>query len=1342
MAPSSVPPNPTAHNVAQLLPKLNDDDPDFRFMALSDLHDILVVAHSGFLQHDEVTCAKTVDGLLHTLVDTNGEVQNQAVKCLGPFVNKIPDKILCPMIEKLSNLQTDNTVDQSIPSLALREVVVSLPHAVGGVARGRSVLDAYSAISKVLIPRLVGYHVIQPAQQGLPRVPKGMLQVDLEKGTDSNAIDVLTQVARCFGPVLHDAEINALHKITFDILENERASSMMKKKSVTAMSTLAGYFSDQLLSSFLSRVIELLRDPHLTRSKRRLYITILGSMARSIPRKFGPYLQTLAPFVLSALGSQEQDEEMDVSDDEGERDPEIDEVLEAALIALESFLASCSQDMRMYTTETIDAAIRFLKYDPNALDADDGDEEGMGSDDEDALEGDDFEEETGFDDDEDASWKVRRCAAKVLYTLISTRSNGDLLEDGTLYTKVAPALMTRFKEREESVRLEILATLSNLVKKSGDGPVPVKFADEHVQGGIMAPPPSRKRRRGGSDASMFDLHANSSLSMGFDSPARSSTPSVGPQASLSKLSPEIVKGISQLLKQASCPPSTKQASVVLIKDIVITQRGGLDSYLHQLIEPVVEAAKTTGGSTSSASATANSLRTQALQLIGAIADTHSSKAIQPYLPSIVDALLKGVQDKYSKLSIEALAATEQILKALTPPRSASSGPHNQQHVENLYDALVNRVSANDADLEVRKSALHVLGLLLGRSSGTEGLISPQKRSAGLELLADRLKNELTRLASVRAIDSIAVHTKADGELNAKWVRSVIIELGAQLRKASRALRGASLSALRTLTLNPHSRSQLDGQTKAQIVDALLPLLNAVDLHLLGPALIILAAFVKDDARAIMTPHLNAALCQVVQGSISGTSLDALLKLVRTIGEQQAGQELMRSLLQDVGVAGYPEVVGKVIGNLLVYGGSSVGVKLEQFVQELETAPDDKRKCLALVVLGESALRLGAQSSIDPKLFIKFFSTRSEQVPLAAAVALGRAGAGNVSKYVPVILSTMGQASAPQYLLLHSIKEILQQEDTESEIVPYTSTLWQNLVAASQLEDNKAIGAECIGRLTIIDPKTYLPQLQAFLNDRKGSVRGMVISALRYTFSDTDEAYDEYLRPIVVPMLVQMLNEPDLENRRLALMTFNSAMHNKPEIILPSLDQLLPLAMKETVVRPELIREVQMGPFKHKVDDGLEIRKSAYETLYALLETSFSRLSPIEVSDFFDRIVAGITDEHDVRVLCNLMLTKLMVVAPDQVHARLESIAQNFRAVLMVKAKENAVKQEVEKIQEGAKGVLKVSVTLNKQMGTEGGVGITQDDAQLRVWSQYWEWVSKEHAAALKTVTDELKDRDR
>jgi cullin-associated NEDD8-dissociated protein 1 len=1049
---------------------------------------------------------------------------------------------------------------------------------------------------------------------------------------------------------------------------------------------------------------------------------------------------------------------MELSDDEGERDPEIDEVLETALIALESFLAACTQDMRMYTDESIDAATRLLKYDPN-LTSDD-DEDGMEDDEEEeALEDEDFEEETGFDDDEDGSWKVRRCAAKALYTLIATRSNGDLLEDGTLYSRVAPALITRFKEREESVRLEVLAALSKLVKKSGDGPAPVLGLPLEQSQGTMGPPPSRKRRRGGSDASMFDIHGSSSLSLGYASPAPAATPPVGPRASLAKLTPEVIRGVAQLLKAPTSPLTTKQACVSLIKDIVITQRGGLDSYLSQIADPVVDTAKiNTQGGMSSASATANTLRIQALQLIGAIADTHPSASIQPYLAKIVSALLRGMQERYSKLSIEALAATEQVIRALTPPRSASSGSQNQSHLEELYVTLTDKIVANDADLEVRQTAIHVLGILLGRSSGAEGLVSPEKRTAGLDLLLDRLKNELTRLASIRAIDTIVALTKGKGELSANWVRNVTLEFGAQLRKASRVLRGASLSALRTSSLNPLSCQQLDAPTRSKIVAMLLPLLDYTDLHLLGPALIILATFAKEDAKSTVTKELESALCRVVSGSVSGSSLEALLALVRTIGEGGVGSSLMRALLQDVGIGGNPEVVGKVEGNLLVYGGSSVGVTVDQFVTELDTAPDDRRKCLALAVLGEAALRLGSQSALQPQLFIQHFDVKSKDVPLAAAVALGRAGSGNVSKYLPVILSTMGKSSSPQYLLLHSIKEILQQDGTESEILPFAEPLWQNIVAASQREDNKAIGAECIGRLAIIDPQTYLPQLQvcvdtlqvnvclhptdlpqSFLGDRKASVRGMVISALRYTLSDTDEGYDEYLGPIVIPMLVKMLKEPDLDNRRLALTTFNSAMHNKPHIILPALDQLLPLAMKETEIKPELIREVQMGPFKHKVDDGLELRKSAYETLYSLLESAFSRLSQAELSDCFDRIIAGIGDENDIRILCNLMLTKLMVIAPEQTHSRLHSIAENFRAVLMTKPKENAVKQELEKLQEVSKGILKVSIQLNRKLGSESGA---HEDLQIRAWNQYWEWVSKEYVTMLKHVEDEMKDRDR
>jgi cullin-associated NEDD8-dissociated protein 1 len=71
-------------------------------------------------------------------------------------------------------------------------------------------------------------------------------------------------------------------------------------------------------------------------------------------------------------------------------------------------------------------------------------------------------------------------------------------------------------------------------------------------------------------------------------------------------------------------------------------------------------------------------------------------------------------------------------------------------------------------------------------------------------------------------------------------------------------------------------------------------------------------------------------------------------------------------------------------------------------------------------------------------------------------------------------------------------------------------------------------------------------------------------------------------------------------RRLALSTLNTAARTKPHLVRGHLVALLPNLYKETVVDHSLIRTVQMGPWTHKVDDGLETRKTAYETMYTLV----------------------------------------------------------------------------------------------------------------------------------------------
>ena len=931
-----------------------------------------------------------------------------------------------------------------------------------------------------------------------PAPPRGMLEIDPNKGVDSDSVDVLIELVRCFGPMLHDMEKSALQNKILEILEDERTGSVAKKKTVSAVSILAIYMSDSLLSIFISKAIDGYQSAHL---QRRLLLTILGSLARSIPQRLGPYLRTLVPFVFAALSKEEHDETLTELE---EIDPLAEEVKEAALLTLEGFLSSCSNEMRPYTEDAIDSSLRYVNYDPTLAAQEDDeamggtqgggevDEDEFGMDDGSDVESEAFEEEGGMSDDDDASWKIRRCAAKALYAIILTRGNGDLLDNGILYERVAPILIKCFKEREENVRLEILATLAALIRKTGEGLSSTTIStDDEGYVSASSTSKSRKRRRGSSDAMMFDAQEHWISSKDMVSPVQSPSPLSNPSSDLARLGPSIIQGAIKLLKSSSIP--TRQAVATLLRDFVHVQPGGLSEHLGQIVDPTMDFVKTSGtlaaGSNSTmtagaVSATNSSLRIEALHLIGAICETQSSTDIAPYLGKIVPGLILAIKDEYFKVSGEAIHVAENAVKVLTPPRSAGMENRYALYLNDIFDAIIDRASFGSADLEVRQRALHALGAILAQTSGSRDLelLPSAKKSKALDILHDRLRNETTRIESIQAIDTIAPSLKEKDGLKQGWAQDVSLELAAQLRKSDRILRDTSLKALKRLVANSTVSNILDDNTVRSLVQMLLPLLDASGLSLLGPVLGILTELVQRDSRTVVNSDLDNALCKTVLAPLGGSVLDAFLGLIKVIGVQGAGHSLMQGLLKNVGVTGDPAIMGAAIGTLLVSGESTVGIRIEDFVKELHTAPDDRRKCLALSVLGEAGLRLGPSSPLNPSIFSDHFKSRSTQVPRAAAVALGRAGAGDVPKYMPTILANMSKPGSTQYLLLHSIKEILQYAGQEKTgLSQYTSKIWEKLFSASDVEDNKAVGAECIGRLLSIEPRKYFPLLQVKVN---------------------------------------------------------------------------------------------------------------------------------------------------------------------------------------------------------------------------------------------------------------------
>lgn len=103
-----------------------------------------------------------------------------------------------------------------------------------------------------------------------------------------------------------------------------------------------------------------------------------------------------------------------------------------------------------------------------------------------------------------------------------------------------------------------------------------------------------------------------------------------------------------------------------------------------------------------------------------------------------------------------------------------------------------------------------------------------------------------------------------------------------------------------------------------------------------------------------------------------------------------------------------------------------------------------------------------------------------QVKSAASYALGSIAVGNLPEYLPFVLQEI-TSSKRQYLLLHSLKEIISSASVAG-LKPYVELVWSLLLKHSecQEEGTRNVVAECLGKLTLIDPETLLPRLKGYL----------------------------------------------------------------------------------------------------------------------------------------------------------------------------------------------------------------------------------------------------------------------
>ncbi|KXZ56874.1 hypothetical protein GPECTOR_1g789 [Gonium pectorale] len=649
-----------------------------------------------------------------------------------------------------------------------------------------------------------------------------------------------------------------------------------------------------------------------------------------------------------------------------------------------------------------------------------------------------------------------------------------------------------------------------------------------------------------------------------------------------------------------------------------------------------------------------------------------------------------------RVAAEALRVCEALVGVLRPDPSAPVPPEQAPLVQPLYSAVMARLSATDQDQEVKECAISAMAAAAARLGDSLKAELP----GVLRVLLERLRNEITRLPAVKAITTLAGSPLLPGELLAGGPDGGVAgELTSFLRKASRPLRQASLVALEALA--SRHPAALEGPACASAVEETAALVSDGDVALAalalrflvslmampGPAGAAAAAAVADKARG---PALSLVRSPLLQGAALET-LQAFFAALAT--SPAAGGDALLGALLDAGRSAEAaskqaqHSVARCVAALATTRPDTVQPTVELLLRSVNAADTGSQR-LALLCLGE----IGGRTDLSGLPVVAAAASgalsapgSSEEVRAAASHALGGIARGNLAHFMPGLVGQIAAAAGhpkQQYLLLQALNDVISTlaspagAATAGQLGPDMADQVLSLLfgAAESEEECRNVVAECAGRLALLHGDKVLPALLERTAAQSPNMRAVVVSAVKYAVVERPHPVDGALGPVLLRFLL-LLSDPDRHVRRAAVVALSGCAHAKPGLVVGHLPQLLPLLYAQTVVREDMIRTVDLGPFKHKIDDGLELRKAAFECLDILADCCRDRLEP---GPFLEALESGLGDHADVKMPCHTTLSKLVATDPGAVLAAAERLVVPLEKTLTTRLKSDAVKQEIDR----------------------------------------------------------------
>jgi len=487
------------------------------------------------------------------------------------------------------------------------------------------------------------------------------------------------------------------------------------------------------------------------------------------------------------------------------------ELRESCFMGFESFVLRCPKQVEPHLEKIIQAALAYMRYDPNYSYGDDNASDGDGEeDDEDPYDddGDDEYEDDEDDDDDDESWKVRRSALRALRAVVEAKKH----DPSTLWKQeysirkgqkstFANALVGRFKEREENCRVGVIDCFTRLLSVTidADNAGVVHFADS---------PDTMDA------TNTIDLHS---------------------------YAPKLVKACERILSTKKGNERSKSSVLALLATLCRAPSGlGGESEIASVFAHVK--AFLSGSDTSYAlhrEGTSKALRLDALSLVRATlcSENHDPVHIRKgLLTTLLPELCQAVKEQWYKVIAEALRALAAVPRFFVEGYGPEDDPTTRQKegvevTDMLYTAIEPLLAAHDVDQEIKECALQACASLL---SNLHANMARDKQERLLKLLLDRLRNETTRIAAIKTLSSIAATTSGSNDrvdLSPILADSIAC-LSSFLKLQSRSLKQSSLEALDIVIRKHGAHPELaGGELYSSAVQDFAALVVDSDLHL-------------------------------------------------------------------------------------------------------------------------------------------------------------------------------------------------------------------------------------------------------------------------------------------------------------------------------------------------------------------------------------------------------------------------------------------------------------------------------------------------------------------------------